>query len=327
MISQTKPLRIVFMGTPDFAAIVLQKIIAWGKADIIASYCQPDRPAGRGYKVQSSAVKIFSNTLGIPVHQPRNFKSEHEVEKLHRLKPDLLIVAAYGLILPQSVLGIPKIFSLNVHASLLPYYRGAAPIQRAIMANDSFTGVTIIRMEKGLDTGPMFTHERIPITITDTAATMHYKLAQLGGKVLIKVLEQIVQGTLSEPIPQDDTQATYAPKLTKSDGYIWWDMLAEHVHAVIRGVTPWPGAQTSFKLSNHNAINILFQPGEIGNSELLGYNSVPYASPGSILGLNSNAIAIACKDVPYLIYTLRPEGRKTMSAKDFWNGYVNTSLT
>lgn len=322
MILHNKPLRIVFMGTPEFAAIILQKIVASGKVDIIASYCQPDRPVGRGHKVQFSAVKILSNSLGIPVYQPINFKSEYEIEKLYALKPDLLVVAAYGLIFPQSVLDIPTIFPLNVHASLLPCYRGAAPIQRALMNNDKKTGVTIIRMEKGLDTGAMFIHEEIPINMEDTAATMHEKLAQLGGKLLINIFEQIIQGTLSEPTPQDDAQATYAPKLTKSDGCICWDMPAENVHAIVRGVTPWPGAQTSFKLVNRNPINILFQPGEIGSNELLKYNEGTSPLPGSILGLKDNAIAITCKDVPYLIYTLRPEGRKTMTAKDFWNGYL-----
>lgn len=317
-----RPLRIVFMGTPDFAAIVLQRLVVWDKGKVVASYCQPDRPAGRGQKLHASPVKVFSNSLSIPVYQPIDFRSKDARNKLRSFDPDLLVVAAYGLILPQQVLDIPHIAPLNVHASLLPFYRGAAPIQRAVMSGDKMTGITIMHMEKGLDTGPIVAQRALAIDITDTAGTIHDQLAHLGAKLLIEVLDQIIQGTIPEPTAQDESRATYAAKLTKADGNICWDMPVQMVHNTIRGITPWPGAHTVLTLPNHTSLSVKVQPGIVGNSKYFDYNAVTPPFPGTILGLTEEGIAIACKDAPYIIHTICPAGGKMMCARDFWNGYI-----
>ena len=242
MAAPEQKMRVVFMGTPDFAATVLRHVAAWPGCEVVAAYCQPDRPAGRGHKLQPPAVKVLAQELGIPVFQPLNFKDEADRAALAGLRPDALVVAAYGLILPQSVLDIPTIGPFNVHGSLLPQYRGAAPIQRAIMDGNHLTGITIMRMERGLDTGPMLLQRALGIGIDDTAATMHDELADLGGRLMVEVLRQYADGDPSTPIPQEEALATYAAKLTKADGHIDWDEDAAVIHARIRGVTPWPGA-------------------------------------------------------------------------------------
>ena len=199
MAAPEQKMRVVFMGTPDFAATVLRHVAAWPGCEVVAAYCQPDRPAGRGHKLQPPAVKVLAQELGIPVFQPLNFKDEADRAALAGLRPDALVVAAYGLILPQSVLDIPTIGPFNVHGSLLPQYRGAAPIQRAIMDGNHLTGITIMRMERGLDTGPMLLQRALGIGIDDTAATMHDELADLGGRLMVEVLRQYADGDPSTP--------------------------------------------------------------------------------------------------------------------------------
>ena len=194
MAAPEQKMRVVFMGTPDFAATVLRHVAAWPGCEVVAAYCQPDRPAGRGHKLQPPAVKVLAQELDIPVFQPLNFKDEADRAALAGLRPDALVVAAYGLILPQSVLDIPTIGPFNVHGSLLPQYRGAAPIQRAIMDGNHLTGITIMRMERGLDTGPMLLQRALGIGIDDTAATMHDELADLGGRLMVEVLRQYADG-------------------------------------------------------------------------------------------------------------------------------------
>lgn len=325
MMGKNRPLRIVFMGTPDFAATILQEIITGDKWVIVACYCQPDRPVGRGHKLKSPPVKIFSEQQHIPVYQPVNFKNKEQIEELESLAPDLLVVAAYGLILPQAVLDIPKLMPLNIHASLLPFYRGAAPIQHAIMSGDKKTGITIMRMEKGMDTGPIIDQQAISIELSDTSASLSARLAPLGGELLIKVLDHIAQGKVITSTPQDNSIATYACKLTKADGNINWDLPAKQVHNIVRGVTPWPGAHTTFDLNNDKIVRVLFQPGESCN--LASFKDSTYGPPGKIISFIHGAIAVACKDVPYLIYTVRPDGGKTISAEEFWNGYIQKYTT
>ena len=263
MAAPEQKMRVVFMGTPDFAATVLRHVAAW---------------------------------------------------------PGCEVVAAYGLILPQSVLDIPTIGPFNVHGSLLPQYRGAAPIQRAIMDGNHLTGITIMRMERGLDTGPMLLQRALGIGIDDTAATMHDELADLGGRLMVEVLRQYADGDPSTPIPQEEALATYAAKLTKADGHIDWDEDAAVIHARIRGVTPWPGAQTVFLLPGRDPLPALLQPGRVGEAFTNGQ-----PAPGTLVALRDGKLLIACRDALYEVSTLKPAGGKPMSAEAFWNGYCRAA--
>ncbi len=309
-------LRIVFMGTPDFAARVLQRLADWGGGDVCAVYCQPDRPAGRGHRLQPPPVKVLAASLGIPVFQPCNFGDGEDRRILEDLHPDVLAVAAYGLILPRAVLDIPRLGPFNVHASLLPKYRGAAPVQRAIMAGDTVTGITIMRMETGLDTGPMLAQRALGIGFDDTTHSLTTELADLGGRLLVEVLEQMAEGRSPTPVPQDGALVTYAPKLTKADGRLDWTMSAPAVHAHLRGVTPWPGGRTRFLAPGREPLPVLLSPGRPSVSESLG----PHGAPGS-LRLAGGFLAVACADTDYLVSEIRPAGSRPMSAAAFWNGY------
>ena len=313
-------MRIVFMGTPDFAATVLRHVAAWEGGEVVAVYCQPDRPAGRGHKMQSPPVKVVAQELGLPVMQPLNFKAEADREALAAFKPDVLVVAAYGLILPQAVLDIPTVGPFNVHGSLLPQYRGAAPIQRAVMDDCSITGITIMRMERGLDTGPMLAQRAAGIDQNDTAATMYAELAEMGGRMMVDVLEHFASGDPTTPVPQDEARATYAAKLTKQDGEIDWTAKARAVHARIRGVTPWPGAKTMFLIPGREPLLVSLLPGMPG--ELLE----PGVEPGTVLGLQAGKLAVACGDMTYLLETVKPAGSKPMRAEAFWNGYLKAGF-
>ena len=233
------------MGTPELAAVVLRRLADWPGGEVLAVYTQPDRPAGRGQKLRPSPVKEAALELGLPVRQPENFRDAESVAELAALAPDVLAVAAYGLILPQAVLDIPRLAPLNVHTSLLPRYRGAAPIQRAIMENwqpGAESGVSIMRMEKGLDTGPVYAQRRIALA-EQTAGSLHDALAALGAEALLEVISELCDGT-AVAVPQDEGLASYAAKVFKEDGYVDWSLPLAAVHAQIRGVTPFPGART-----------------------------------------------------------------------------------
>ncbi|MBQ4132515.1 MAG: methionyl-tRNA formyltransferase [Desulfovibrionaceae bacterium] len=308
-------LRCVYMGTPDFAAQILSQLIEWKGCDIVAVYSQPDRPAGRGLKVEPTAVKKVALEHGIPVFQPVNFKEQSEVDALAALQPDVLLVAAYGLILPESVLAVPRLAPLNVHASLLPRYRGAAPIQRSIMAGDQVTGVSIMHMEKGLDTGPVYLQRALAIGMEDTCATLHDELANLGGRLLIEALPRLEAGTL-KAVEQDHTLATYAAKLSKTDSQIDFNHTAWEVHAQIRGTTPYPGAWFNIARKGSRTLRILVEPGQMGPV------CDPSTPPGTVAGLLGDALAISCSDRLYLFPRLRPSTRHRMSAVSFVNGYV-----
>ena len=327
------PLRIVFMGTPDFAAAVLRRVADWPGGQAIAAYCQPDRPAGRGRALQPPAVKSLALSLGIPVFQPLNFREDVARRELAALCPDVLVVAAYGLILPQSVLDIPRLGPFNVHASLLPRLRGAAPIQWAIMQGDSVTGITIMRMEAGLDAGPMLAQRALGIGLDDTADSLSRELADLGGRLMVEELERLAAGQPSPAIPQDAARATYAAKLSKADGRIRWNAPAHVVHAHLRGVTPWPGGQTTFLAPGRAPLPVLVSPGEADAIPPAGANPAgsPDArydarpgerpEPGTILGLAEGRLVVACSDASYRIATLKPAGGRPMDAAAFWNGY------
>lgn len=303
------------MGTPEFAAIVLRRLIAWEGADLAAVYCREDKPAGRGHKLTPPPAKLTALEYGLPVQQVKNFTHEESRAALAAFRPDLLVTAAYGLILPQAVLDIPRLDALNVHASLLPRYRGAAPIQRAIMNGESATGITIMRMEADLDAGPVLRQRALAIGASDTAATLHDELAHLGVGLLLEVLDACRKGEPPAAILQNNALATYAARLEKHDGYIDWRYPAHVIHARIRGVTPWPGAWATALLPWREPLSVLLMPGHIGP---VLPEDVP---PGTIVGTMEHCLAVACADRCYYIPKLRVSGRQSMDAVSFWNGY------
>lgn len=238
-------MKIIFAGTPDFAVPTLHRLLA-STHSVCAVYTQPDRPAGRGQKLKPSPVKEVALAANIPVYQPESFKAEADFRQLTSFNVDLIVVVAYGMILPQQVLDLPQYGCINIHGSLLPRWRGAAPIQRALMAGDEKTGVTIMQMVRKLDAGAMLHKEEYVIGSHDTASDLHDKLAELGAVGLSKVLTQIETNTY-KPEPQDETQVTYAEKLDKSEAMIDWKQPAEQLARKVRGLNAWPVAQTLYQ--------------------------------------------------------------------------------
>lgn len=236
-------LRVLFAGTPEFAAVALQALLE-SRHRVLAVYTQPDRPAGRGRRPRPSAVKALAEARGLPVRQPVTLRDPAIQAELAAWDADVMVVAAYGLILPEAVLGLPRFGCLNIHASLLPRWRGAAPIQRAILAGDRETGVTIMQMDRGLDTGPMLRREATPIGPEDTAQTLHDRLAELGGRNLIAVLDELAAGQAPAAIAQEDSQACYAVKLDKAEAELDWTRPAVELARQVRAFDPWPVAQT-----------------------------------------------------------------------------------
>ncbi len=246
------PLRLIYMGTPDFAVPALRAIKAAGH-DVLAVYCQPPKPAGRGQDIRKTPVHLAAEELDIPVRTPKTFRDAQEQKALADLKPDAIVVAAYGLILPQGVLDIPRLGCFNIHASLLPRWRGAAPIHRALLAGDKETGITIMKMEAGLDTGPMFLKRALPLTPESTASAVHDALAEMGADMILEVLDGAAKGSLTAT-PQNDAEATYAAKLTREDGLIDWTRPAQEIERQVRALNPWPGC---FFKSGEEAIKVL----------------------------------------------------------------------
>jgi methionyl-tRNA formyltransferase len=313
MAEKKERLNIVFMGTPEFAAHILRKVAAWQGGFVSAVYTQPDRPAGRGHKLMPSAVKMVAQELGLPVLQPVNFKSEEARQALADLKPDILAVAAYGLILPQAVLDSAALAPLNVHGSLLPKYRGAAPIQRAIMDGEPETGVCIMHMQAALDAGAVYARAALP-TAGHTAGSMHDALAELGGELLVHVLEQFSQG-IPPCQPQDESLATFAPKITKAEGNIDWNRPCAVVDAHIRGVTPWPAARVQCRLEGKEAFVLTIAKGCVGQPK-------PTGAQAGELWLVPQGLGIATADALYMLEQVRPADRKAMDARAFANGYL-----
>jgi len=238
-------MKIIFAGTPDFAVPALQVLLKSGH-EICAVYTQPDRPAGRGRTLRPSPIKTLALSENVPVYQPESFKAEADIAQLRALQADLMVVVAYGLILPQAVIDTPRLGCINIHGSLLPRWRGAAPIHRALMAGDSETGITIMRIIKQLDAGDMLHKEYLSIQATDTASDLHDKLAQLGAVGLEKVIGQIVAGTVQAQ-PQQEALVTYAHKLEKTEAMLDWSKSALELDRQIRGLNPWPVAQTLYQ--------------------------------------------------------------------------------
>jgi len=305
-------MRLTFMGTPDFAAVSLQALA--DQHDIIAVYSQPPRPAGRGKAPRPSPVQKLAESLGIPVFTPETFKSDDVIAEFNALNADAAIVVAYGQILPQAALDAPKFGCLNIHASLLPRWRGAAPIQRAIMAGDAETGVCVMQMHAGLDTGPVCAQEAIKITDTDTAATLHDKLANIGAELICKSLNAIETGS-AKFIEQDHDATTYAAKIDKAEARIDWQRPAVDICRDIRGLSPFPGA---WCLADSDRIKILFAEPEETNS----------AKPaGTII---DNDLLVKAGTGSVRLIRLQRAGKGAMDAIDFQRGFPleqNKNLT
>ncbi len=297
------PLRIIFAGTPDFAAQHLAALLDTDH-EIIAVYTQPDRPAGRGKKLTPSAVKVLALENDLPVFQPQSLKDEAAQQTLADLNADVMIVVAYGLLLPLAVLNAPRLGCINVHGSILPKWRGAAPIQRSLWAGDTETGVTIMQMDEGLDTGDMLAIETLPITSEDTSATLYEKLAALGPKSLITALSKLES---IQPQKQDDALATYAKKLSKEEAKVNWNSSAEQIARNIRAFNPWPVAWTQV---------------EDQNIKLWSATVVPLnqkAVPGTIVQADKNGIVVATGNQGLCITSLQIPGKKALSAADVIN--------
>lgn len=297
---------IVFMGTPGFAVPALNQLIA--RHTVLAVVTQPDRPAGRSRQLQISPVKRAAESAGIPVFQPEKIRRPDAIEALSQWPADLFVVAAFGQILPQAVLDLPRFGSINIHASLLPHWRGAAPIQAAVRAGDSETGITIMRMDAGLDTGPILSQRAILLAADETGASLHDKLAVLGGELLIDTLPGYLAGTIT-PQPQDDAQATLAPRIRKEEGHIDWTASAQTIDRTVRAFTPWPGT------FSHWAGKLL----KIVAGAPAPDEAAP-AAPGTVL-YKEGSLAIATGSGLYVPAILQLEGRTALSAADFVHGY------
>jgi methionyl-tRNA formyltransferase len=300
-------MRVVYAGTPEFAVPALQALLAAGH-EVVAVYCQPDRPAGRGRKLTFGPVKQVAVAAGIPVEQPLSLKPPEAQQTLRDYAPDAMIVAAYGLILPQAVLDIPRYGCFNIHGSLLPRWRGAAPIQRAIQAGDTETGVTIMQMAAGLDTGDMLHKVICPITPQDGGQSIHDKLATQGATALLHTLALLEAGKL-QPDVQDDALANYAHKLTKAEAQIDWTQSAAVIDRTIRAFDAYPVAFTLYE----------GQPLRLFASSVTE-DSVPSAPPGTVIAESKSGIDIATGDGVVRILSLQLPGGKRLTAEQFLNG-------
>lgn len=295
-------LNIVFAGTPEFAAEHLKALLS-SNHKVVAVYTQPDRPAGRGRKLTPSPVKTVAVDAGLPVYQPSSLKSADAQTELAAIGADILVVVAYGLLLPQAVLDTPRLGCINVHASLLPRWRGAAPIHRALLAGDARTGVTIMQMDIGLDTGAMLLKAECAIEPTDTSAVLHDRLIELGRPALIEALDGLDAGTLSGE-PQDDALATYATKLSKAEGELDWHRPAVELDRQIRGLTPWPGSYTRW---NGDTLKV---------QQACLLDDTHSSQPGQIVAISDAGLDVACGDGVLRLERIQLPGKKAMTVAD-----------
>jgi methionyl-tRNA formyltransferase len=305
------PLNIIFAGTPEFAAEHLKALIG-SRHKVIAVYSQPDRPAGRGKKLTASPVKEVALAHRIPVYQPLNFKSDEAKTELAALNADLMVVVAYGLILPKAVLNTPRLGCINVHASILPRWRGAAPIQRAIEAGDSETGVTIMQMDVGLDTGDMLIKTFCPILATDTGGILHDRLLTIGTPALLEALEQIQSGQ-TKPIKQDDSLSNYAPKLNKEEAALNWQLPAIELERKVRAFNPFPVAHTKLIGSDDS------QRLRVWAAKAFGKPT--NEQPGTIVGITIDGLSVACQDGQLILEKLQLPGKKPMGVTEILLGH------
>ncbi len=296
-------LRIIFAGTPDFAADHLRALLDT-EHQVVAVYTQPDRPAGRGKKLTASPVKQLATSRDIPVYQPSSLKNEQAQSELQDIQADIMVVVAYGLILPQAVLSTPPLGCINVHGSILPKWRGAAPIQRALWAGDTQTGVTIMQMDEGLDTGDMLYIDTLPITSDDTSATLYDKLAILGPEALVHVLNSLDALT---PEKQDEAQATYAKKLSKEEAEIDWTQPAVQLERNIRAFNPWPVAWADIAGNKVKVWAADVEPASVN------------MAPGTVSRADKHGIVVACGEQQLKITSLQIPGKKPLSAAEVLN--------
>ena len=303
----TQPLRIVFAGTPEFAAEHLKALLN-SPYQVVAVYTQPDRPAGRGQKLMPSPVKQLALQHEIAVYQPQTLRDPAAQAELAALKPDLLVVVAYGLILPQVVLDIPRLGCINSHASLLPRWRGAAPIQRAIQAGDGESGVTVMQMEAGLDTGPMLLKVSTPISADDTGGSLHDRLAELGPPAVLQAIDGLAAGSLRGEV-QDDSLATYAHKLNKDEALLDWSRPAVELERLIRAFNPWPIC--------HSSLN--GAPLKVLAAQLVTEQGEGRGAPGEILAASKDGLTVACADGALRLTRLQMPGGKALNFADLFN--------
>jgi len=299
-------LRIAFAGTPQFALPALQALLK-SRHQVIGVLTQPDRPAGRGQQLRSSPVKLLALDAHLPLAQPSTLKTVESRAELTRWAPDVLVVVAYGLILPPPVLALPRLGCINIHGSLLPRWRGAAPIQRAILAGDAETGVTIMQLDAGLDTGPMLLERVRPIGSQDTAGDLHDALSELGAAALLEALDGLAAGAL-KPRAQPAEGVSYAPKIEKSESPLDWSVSAIHLDRKIRAFNPWPVAETRFAGESLRVLRARI-------AEPVGAHD----APGTLLGIAEDGLRVACGEGVLAVRELQRAGKRPVSARDFAN--------
>jgi methionyl-tRNA formyltransferase len=313
--SSSSPLRIVYFGTPAFAVPTLAALLK-SRHKVVTLVSQPDRPRGRGQRLAATPTKELAVLCGVPVLQPTKLRDEAFLAAVAELRPDLGVVAAYGRILPDALLAIPRLGMINVHASLLPAYRGAAPVHRAVIAGDSVTGVTIMRVVQELDAGPMLARVSVPIGPDATSPEVETQLAERGAALLLEVVEQFADGTPAET-PQDHARATHAPKILKTEGPIDWSLPAAQIHNRVRGLQPWPLASTTI-----DGARFLIHRTAVADES----TGLP---PGTVVRADADTLAIATGAGVIRILQIQPEARRPMTTREFLSGHtvgVNTRL-
>jgi methionyl-tRNA formyltransferase len=305
------PLRIIFMGTPELAGTSLRALLEMSGAQVVAVVTQPDQPKGRGMKLHASPVKEIALAKDLPVLQPARARDPAFAEQLRTLQPDLIAVTAYGQILPQAILDLPRFGCLNVHTSLLPKYRGAAPIQWAILNGDAESGVTIMKMDAGLDTGPILTRDTTEITAIDDAQTLHDRLGRIGAELLAKTIPDYVAGKI-QPQPQPVEGVSHAPKIKKQDGQVDWRQPATAIWNRVRGLVPWPGAFTYLPARLQPQLLKIWQAAVVKES----------GAPGTVLRADKQAIVVACGTDALAVGLVQREGGRRLTAQEFLAGHA-----
>jgi len=302
-------MRIIFCGTPEFAVPSLKRLIAHPEFSVEAVITQPDRPRGRGQHISSSPVKQAAAEAGLDVYQPEKIKSESSQDFLQRNEPDAVVIIAYGQIIPARLLAIPRLGWINLHASLLPRYRGAAPIHWAIANGEKFTGLTTMQIDAGMDTGPILLQHEMAIGPEETSPELSARMSEAGGDLLLETLLQLNRGEIA-PVPQDSSKATYAPILKKEDGRIDWKQMAQSIYDRMRGFTPWPGAHTTFRGQSCHLAGRPESAGAAGNGIL----------PGAIVSSTKEMYVVCGEGTCLRVDSVQLEGRKRVSAHEFING-------
>jgi methionyl-tRNA formyltransferase len=329
------PLRIVYFGTPEFAVPTLAALLESSAAKVVAVVSQPDRPKGRGQRVVATPTKALAVLRGVPVVQPTKLKDDEFLSTIAALRPDLGVVAAYGRILPDALLRIPRLGMINVHGSLLPKYRGAAPVHRAVIDGEPVTGITIMRVVPELDAGPMLASREQPIGPDETSAEVERHLSEIGASLLLTVVEQLARGDTVAETPQDDAQATYAPKILKSESPLDWSLPAARIHNIVRGLQPWPLASTTIAgvrcLIHRSALTAGESTEALGPAEAGRHLPGPAEAgrhevePGTVVHASGDRLTVAAGDGGELdLLQIQPEGRRAMSAREFLSGHKVT---